>query len=70
MSTIGILLTVYIVSALIVLTVMAHGYVNDFFDTGEAVMLLKASVVPAFNTLAAAVCVLMLAMSLIRRGEK
>lgn len=70
MSTLGILLTVYIVSALIMLTLMAHGYVNDLIDLSEAGMLLKVSVVPAFNTLAAATCVLMLAMSLIKRGEK
>lgn len=70
MSALGILLTVYIVSALIMLTLMAHGYVNDLIDLSDAGMLLKVSVVPAFNTLAAAVCVLMLAMSLIKRGGK
>ena len=70
MSTIGILLTVYIVSALIMLTLMAYGYVNDLIDPGEAVTWLRVSVLPAFNTLAAAACVLVLAMSLIKRGEK
>lgn len=70
MSTLGILLTVYIVSALIILTLMAHGYVNDLIDLSDAGMLLKVSVVPAFNTIAAAVCVLMLATSLIKRGGK
>ena len=70
MSTLGILLTVYIVSALILLTLMAHGYVNDLIDLSDAGMFLKVSVVPAFNTLAAAVCVIILAMSLIKRGEK
>ena len=69
MSTLGILLSIYIVSALIMLTLMAHGYVNDLVDLSEAGMLLKVSLIPAFNTVAAAVCVLMLAMSLIKRGE-
>ena len=70
MSTLGILLTVYIVSALIMLTLMAYGYVNDLIDHGEALMWLVVPVLPAFNTLAAAACVLMLAMSLIKRGKK
>ena len=69
MSTLGILLTVYIVSALIMLTLMAYGCVNDLIDLSDAGIWLKVSVVPAFNTLAAAACVLMLAMSLIKRGE-